>query len=179
MRKLPFILCVLGIVFLLFWHFSQENLGLVSIYALPDPVMTPGVINQNITQANIQQTICNKNWTTKSIRPPVSYTNKLKAEQIKLYKYKDINLSDFEEDHLIALTDGGNPTDPKNLWPQPYSNGAKEKDKLEMVIHQKICLGEITLKQGQDMLSKNWVGAYMKYGLDKKLGGVIIDEDDL
>ena len=29
-------------------------------------------------------------------------------------------MSDYQEDHLISLELGGNPTDPRNLWPEPY-----------------------------------------------------------
>jgi len=27
----------------------------------------------------------------------------------------------YEEDHLISLENGGDPKDPKNLWPEPYN----------------------------------------------------------
>ena len=47
---------------------------------LPDPICTPGVVNPKVTQDNIQKTICVSGYT-KTIRPPVSYTNKLKLEQ--------------------------------------------------------------------------------------------------
>jgi len=47
---------------------------------LPDRSITPGAINLDITQGNIQQTVCVKGFT-KTIRPPVSYTNKLKKAQ--------------------------------------------------------------------------------------------------
>jgi len=52
--------------------------------------------------------------------PPENYTHELKIEQIREYGYSDINLRDYEEDHLIPLELGGNPTDPKNLWPEPF-----------------------------------------------------------
>src|SRR5437660_7447025 len=51
-------------------------------YLYPDPATTPGVVNPDITQGNIGETICNPNWSTKSIRPPVSYTNHLKVQQL-------------------------------------------------------------------------------------------------
>jgi len=38
-------------------------------YLYPDPETTPGVINPEVTQANIQQTICVKGWT-RTLRPP-------------------------------------------------------------------------------------------------------------
>ena len=47
----------------------------------PDPIMTPGATNPDITQRNIQETICNRQWTTKQIRPPREYTSKLKRQQ--------------------------------------------------------------------------------------------------
>jgi hypothetical protein len=44
----------------------------------------------------------------------------------------------YEEDHLIPLEDGGGPTDPRNLWPEPYNThmggvimGACQKDVVE------------------------------------------------
>jgi hypothetical protein len=44
----------------------------------PDPELTPGATNSNVTQANIQETICKSGWTD-TIRPPTSFTNNLKA----------------------------------------------------------------------------------------------------
>jgi hypothetical protein len=31
------------------------------------------------------------------------------------------NMACYEEDHLISIEDGGDPTDPRNLWPEPYN----------------------------------------------------------
>src|SRR6185437_10688071 len=85
---------------------------------LADPVRTPGVLNPGVTQANIRSTICRHGWTA-TIRPPVDYTNALKRRQMRQYGETG-SLSDFQEDHLISLELGGNPTDPRNLWPEPY-----------------------------------------------------------
>ena len=131
----------------------------------PNPTLTPGAINQDITQDNISQNICNKSWSTKSIRPPVSYTNKLKIEQIKEYGYKDTNVADYEEDHFIPLEIGGNPTSSDNLWPEPYlspdqQGGAKQKDKVENFLHQQICSGAMTLKQAQSAIVNDWYAVY-------------------
>ena len=38
-------------------------------YLYPDPKLTPGLVNPDITQANIAQTICNPQWSTKTIGP--------------------------------------------------------------------------------------------------------------
>ena len=51
---------------------------------LADPVRTPGVLNPDVTQANIRSTICRHGWTA-TIRPPVDYTNALKRRQMRQY----------------------------------------------------------------------------------------------
>jgi hypothetical protein len=113
---------------------------------LADPVRTPGVLNPDVTQANIRSTICRRGWTD-TIRPPVEYTNALKAKQMRLYG--DIgSLSDYQEDHLISLELGGNPTDPRNLWPEPYPRAA-DVDKIENQLNSEVCSGQLTLAQAQ------------------------------
>ncbi len=49
-----------------------------SLNDLPDSKCTPGAVNPNVTQDNIQNTICVSGYTTQ-IRPSTSYTNKLKV----------------------------------------------------------------------------------------------------
>jgi len=131
---------------------------------LPDARLTPGSINPEITQENIQQTVCVKGYT-KKIRPAASYTNKLKKTQIRQYGYSDTNPKDYEEDHLIALSIGGNPTDPANLWPQSRKSewGADKKDQLEFVLYKKVCAGEVSLRDAQHAMASDWIGAWKKY----------------
>jgi hypothetical protein len=121
---------------------------------LPDPNCTPGVIDPAINQDNIQKTICVTGYT-KTVRPPVSYTNKLKIQQIKDYGYFDTYTKDYEEDHLISLEIGGSPTDPNNLWPEPGAS-PNPKDKIENLCHEKICTGQISLSQAQKEIATNW-----------------------
>jgi hypothetical protein len=135
---------------------------------LPNAKLTPGATNPDITQDNIGETICNNHgghWTTKKIRPPASYTNKLKKQQIAEYGYSDTTMHDYEEDHLIPLTVGGNPRDPKNLWPEPWNGayGAHVKDKLENELHRLVCNGTLTLKEAQEAIATDWISAYEKY----------------
>ena len=141
----------------------QPHVGPPDIY--PDPVRTPGAINPDITQENIQQNICNPRWSTKSIRPDASYTNRLKMEQIGQYGYSDTQLKDYEEDHFIPLELGGNPTDPSNLWPEPFNTsipdgGAHTKDKVENFLHAEVCSGSLTLDQAQREISEDWYRVY-------------------
>jgi hypothetical protein len=114
---------------------------------------------------NIHETICNPNWSTKSIRPPVNYTNKLKTEQIREYADTDTNPRDYEEDHLIPLELGGSPTAPRNLWPEPYDTsipdgGVRYKDKVENYLHIQVCAGNLTLDQAQKEIVNDWYRAY-------------------
>jgi hypothetical protein len=132
---------------------------------LSDPARTPGATNPDITQENIRQTICNPRWSTKSIRPEASYTNRLKIEQIGEYGYSDSRLKDYEEDHFIPLELGGNPTDPRNLWPEPFETsvpdgGAHAKDKVENYLHAEVCSGSLTLDQAQREIAEDWYRVY-------------------
>ena len=92
------------------------------------------------------------------------------------------NMACYEEDHLIPLEDGGDPTDPRNLWPEPYNTqvggtimGAHQKDVVEGFIHDEICFGipdskknsyipattSITLRRGQEILAGDWYACYV------------------
>lgn len=130
----------------------------------PDPVLTPGTLNPAVTQATIGTTICASGWTD-TIRPPTSYTNKLKTTQIVLYGYADTSPASYEEDHLISLELGGNPTDPRNLWPEPYAItladgtkvGAHVKDAWETKLKTQVCNGTLTLAQAQVEVGDHWV----------------------
>jgi len=110
------------------------------------PVLTPGALNPNVTQANIHETICVRGWT-KTVRPPVEYTNALKVEQMRKYGETG-DPSDYQEDHLISLELGGDPRDPRNLWPEPYPRAAKV-DTIENELNSKVCAGELSLAEAQ------------------------------
>lgn len=136
----------------------------------PDPLLTPGALNPAVTQASISSTICVSGWTA-TIRPSSSYTTGLKVQQIVTYGYADTSTSSYEEDHLISLELGGAPTDPRNLWPEPYtisladgrSTGAHTKDGFETSLKNKVCSGAITLAQAQASIGIHWAHAY--YGI--------------
>jgi hypothetical protein len=95
-----------------------------------------------VRQSTIRKTICKAGWT-KTIRPPVGYTNALKSKQMVLYEETG-SPSEYEEDHLIPLELGGAPRNPKNLWPEPHSQ-SKLSDPLETSLKQKVCKGLMKL----------------------------------
>jgi hypothetical protein len=159
----------------------------------PDLSRTPGVPNADITQENIGDNICSMTWSTREIRPTVSLTNSLKVQQMTEYgdnvsdenaacPFHSDNRKCYEEDHLIALEDGGAPKDPQNLWPEPYNTqvdgntvGAHQKDIVEGFIHDEICFGipnskknsripahtSITLQRGREILATSWYACYL------------------
>jgi hypothetical protein len=104
------------------------------------------VINPDVTQATIRQTICRRGWT-KTIRPPSSYTDELKRKGLVQYGLRGPP-SAYQEDHLISLELGGNPTDQRNLWPEPYPRAAAV-DKIENQLNEAVCSGRLTLAQAQ------------------------------
>jgi len=130
--------------------------------SLPDPKCTPGVTNPSVTQANIQTTICSPGYT-RTIRPPLSYTNPLKIKLMA--SYGDTGAArDYELDHYIALELGGNPTSPQNLWPQPYAPvpGAHEKDNVENFLNKQVCSGAMKLAEAQHLISTDWTKVQIK-----------------
>ena len=134
---------------------------------LPDPGTTPGATDPAVTQANIRETICIKGYT-KTVRPPAHYTSKMKRRQIG----REGDMRDYEEDHLIPLNIGGNPTDERNLWPEPRETeyGADKKDELELRLMNLVCRGNLPLATAQHDIATNWIEAYKKYGGEKYHG---------
>ncbi|HEY4411645.1 MAG TPA: hypothetical protein VGN06_01495 [Gaiellaceae bacterium] len=106
----------------------------------------PGVLNPDVTQATIGWTICVHGWTA-TVRPPVEYTNDLKVKQMRAYGETG-SPSEYQEDHLISLELGGDPTDPRNLWPEPYPR-ASDVDRIENELNAQVCSGKLTLVEGQ------------------------------
>lgn len=112
----------------------------------------PGARNPNVTQENIQSTICVKGWT-KTIRPSRDYTMALKRQLLpagaETYQY--------ELDHCIPLELGGHPTDHSNLWLEEWGGrcGARVKDHTENFLRSLVCSGLITLAEAQERVM-NW-----------------------
>lgn len=123
----------------------------------PDRTCTPGAKNPAVTQATIGSTICRPGFT-KTIRPPVSYTNALKREQIAEYGYDDTDVRHYEEDHLLPLELGGAPRDPKNLWAEP-GGSPNHKDAIENQLARAVCDRQVSLKTAQHAILSDWTTA--------------------
>ena len=94
----------------------------------------------------IRPTICTRGWTA-TIRPPTSYTSVLKLRQMTAYGETGPPAA-YQEDHLISLELGGDPTDPRNLWPEPYPRAAAV-DRLENELNGEVCSGALSLADAQ------------------------------
>ena len=131
---------------------------------LPDGKLTPGAIDSSITQDNIQKTICVRGYT-KTVRPPAYYTNALKKKQMAVYGFSDVDPRHYEEDHLIPLSIGGNPSNSLNLWPQPRISewNAQKKDILELKLYKLVCDGTVSLDEARREISSNWIETYKHY----------------
>jgi hypothetical protein len=134
-----FAFALLSLALLLRQHAAEPAL-------VADPVRTPGVINPDVTQTTIGSTICVRGWT-RTIRPPTEYTNELKRRQMRAYGVGG-PLSGYQEDHLISLELGGHPTDPRNLWPEPYPR-ASAVDQIENDLNAQVCGGTLSLDEAQ------------------------------
>jgi hypothetical protein len=131
------------------------------VHGRADRTCTPGVRNPDVTQATIHQTICVPGYSRR-IRPPASYTTKLKNEQKIVYGEANIPNADLEEDHLIPLSVGGAPRDPRNLWPEPRDSrsdtgeGAESKDTEEYQLYRNVCADRVALAAAQRQIVAHW-----------------------
>lgn len=125
---------------------------------LPDPDCTPGDTNAQITADNIKENICNSQWSTRSVRPPTSYTNRVKRMTMRWYGVQDQDPAQYELDHLIPLALGGDPRDVKNLWPQPRQPqpGFPDKDRVERFLQIQVCAGNIGLDDAREAIAHDF-----------------------
>lgn len=121
----------------------------------------PGATNPNLTQAQL----CSPSFHTKSIRPPSSFTNKLKFKLMDEAGIPRSQARAYELDHDISIELAGAPADPNNLWLQPYAGNlnAHEKDRLENALHRLVCAGKLPLATAQHDIASDWVAAYRQF----------------
>jgi hypothetical protein len=93
----------------------------------------------------------------------VSYTDALKVQQIREYGYSDTSVADYEEDHFIPLELGGNPIDPKNLWPE-FPHSPNPKDSVEDKLKKLVCANKLNLADARRLIRTNWTTALQNAG---------------
>lgn len=140
---------------------------------LPDPHCTPGAINPQVTQDTIKDTICRSGWT-KTVRPPTSLTDRMKAESARSYSVAAGQKGEY--DHLVSLELGGAPDDPRNLWVEPGSI-PNPKDSVENKLSDAVCSSLIPLSVAQTAIASNWVTAFDQAGLRVSGGKVCLRDN--
>ena len=118
------------------------------------------VLNPDVTQATIHQTICVSGWTA-TVRPPESYTESLKRQQIASEGLPG-GMSSYEEDHRMPLELGGAPSDAMNLSPESPAS-PNPKDRAETQLREQVCAGTLTLAAAQQELVAQWLAAWPGY----------------
>jgi hypothetical protein len=125
---------------------------------VPDPKLTPGVVNPAATK----EIICVSGYTS---QPGVRNVTDATKKKVFAEYGVDPKADQFEIDHLISLELGGS-NDIKNLWPQAYNTkplNAHVKDALENKLHTLICSGKADLATVQKDIAADWTKAYVKY----------------
>lgn len=126
---------------------------------LPNPILTPGVV----LTTDVAE-VCVPGYAG-------NVRNVSAAKKRAVYKRYGLPYNDrskcvdgAEVDHLISLQLGGS-NDIRNLWPESYCGtwNAHVKDRLENHLHRMVCDGEISLREAQRIIAKDWIEAYRKY----------------
>lgn len=130
--------------------------GLVILLAIASgPALAQSLpVYSAVTPATISSTTCVVNWTD-TVRPDVSYTNGVKALMIRRSGLPDSAMQDYVLDHIIPLSLGGSPRDPRNLMLQPERE-SRIKDGIERCLSRKVCQGKIDLETARQQIWTNW-----------------------
>lgn len=84
----------------------------------------------------------------------------------KRVKFVPAEPGDYEEDHLISLQLGGNPVEPRNLWPE-FGASPNDKDGFENYLNAMICQRKMTLREAQREIATDWFKFWTDAGRPK------------
>ena len=133
----------------------ERTLILAALVAWTWPVLAADLpTNPAVTQETLATTICAPAWT-KTIRPSVWETGRIKIKLIRELELPEELLTDFELDHRIPLALGGAPSDPRNLELQPWDE-AGDKGAVEACLSRAVCAGKIGLNEARRRIWGDW-----------------------
>ncbi|GMN04460.1 hypothetical protein [Erythrobacter sp. MTPC3] len=116
----------------------------------------PGAIDPAITQADLDNTICDPAFLTRAETSP-SWKAEMRRRMVdQSYRGQDPAL--FELDQLVPVKLGGARMTVQNLWLQPWSGptGAWNKNRIEDELHRQVCARQIPLKVAQQLIARDW-----------------------
>jgi hypothetical protein len=118
---------------------------LVLALALPDPMLTPGVV-RSMTQAQV----CSIKWGL-DVR---HVTRTMRQTVFSRYGVRWSDRRHYVVDHLVPrqLAGGDNIL---NLWPQPLAEAKRLKDRDEVRLHKQVCMGQLALTEAQEQM-RQW-----------------------
>jgi hypothetical protein len=127
--------------------------------AVPDDLA--GMVNPNVTQANIADTICRRGWT-RTMRPSRDETDAIKRN---LAYDQGVEARNLELDHVMPLVLGGAPADLHNLVLQPWTGAcnAHQKDELDGELGKAVCMGSVELVEVLREIARDWKAAYREW----------------
>lgn len=111
-------------------------------------------VNPEVTPDNIDQTICVSGYSH-SIRPPSQVTNAIKKQLLDQAGIPRWQIHDYVLDHIIPISSGGAPDDPRNLRLEPREESFL-KDRSENRSHDLVCTHRLSLREAQQIMWSNW-----------------------
>jgi hypothetical protein len=140
-------------------------LMLAGLLPLPASAQLADVLNDAVTQATIEKTICREGYL-KSIQPPAAYMDGVKKNMLAMRGMDAVRQgSAYAVVHIVPLALGGHPRNPENLMLQPLEGplGVQKKQKLDLRLSRMVCARQITLVDARLCIRKDWQACALKY----------------
>ena len=92
------------------------------------------------------------------------FSGKPGKQQMCKYSYMELLSKNYQEIRLVPPEVGGNPSDPRNLWPKPPISAwdVARKERSKFVTSRMVCTQEITLAEIQQAISANLIEVWKK-----------------
>ena len=132
----------------------------------PKIKITPKITSENY-QDNFPQTICVGGYVNPTYPHPAPssyFAGKPGKQQLCRFSYLEMSAKNYEEIRLAPRSVGGNPSDPRSLWPKPQISAwdAAQRERPKLVTSRMVCMQEITLAEIQQAISANWIELWKK-----------------
>lgn len=139
---------------------------------LPPPPLTAAAIEPKIKttpkitsksyQDNLPQTLCVGGQVNSAHSS--YFSGEPARRQSCKFSYMETFRKNYEEIRFVPPSVGGNPSDPRNLWPKPQISAwdAAQKERPKLVTSRMVCTQEITLAEIQQAVSANLIEVWKK-----------------